>query len=262
METDIAAKDDRQFVTALARGLELLRAFASGEERLSNQELAERCGLPKSTVTRLSYTLTRLGYLVHVPESGRYRLGLQTLALGGTTLSRLDVREASHARLQQLADATQTMVALAIRDDLAMLYIDNCVSEQAILTLRLSLGSRMPLATSAVGRGYLAGATPEVRQMLVARLLALDPPGGDALQAMVAQAVADLAELGCVRSFGAWRREVNAIAVPMRLGASQPLMVVNAAAAASAVPAEVFLREVRPRLVDTVRAIEARYRAA
>lgn len=199
---------------------------------------------------------------MHVPESGRYRLGLQTLALGGTTLSRLDVREASHALLQQLADATHTMVALGIRDDLAMLYIDNCVSEQAIVTLRLSLGSRMPLATSAVGRGYLAGAAPEVRQLLVGRLLALDPAGGAALEAMVAQAVAELAELGCVCSFGAWRREVNAIAVPMRLGASQPLMVVNAAAAAYAVPADVFLREVRPRLVDTVRTIESRYRAA
>lgn len=249
-------------MTALARGLDLLRAFASGEERLGNQELAERCRLPKSTVTRLTYTLTKLGYLVHLPELGRYRLGLQTLALGGTTLSRLDVREASHALLQQLADATGTMVALGIRDDLAMLYIDNCVSEQAIVTLRLSAGSRMPLGSSAVGRGYLAGATPEQRQALLARLHALDPAGAAALDAVVAQAVADLAELGCVRSFGDWRREVNAIAVPMRLGANQPLMVVNAAAAAYAVPAEVFVREVRPRLVDTVRAIETRYRAA
>lgn len=248
-------------MTALARGLDLLRAFGSGEERLSNQELAERCRLPKSTVTRLTYTLTRLGYLVHVPELGRYRLGLQTLALGGTTLSRLDVREASHALLQQLADDTQTMVALGIRDDLAMLYIDNCVSEQAIITLRLSMGSRMPLAASAVGRGYLAGATPEVREMLLARLRALDPPGWPETERAVAQAVADLAELGCVRSFGEWRREVNAIAVPMRLDAGQPLMVVNAAAAAYALPAEVFLREVRPRLVAAVRAIEARYRA-
>ena len=256
------AKDDRHFVTALARGLDLLRAFASGEERLSNQELAERCRLPKSTVTRLTYTLTKLGYLVHMPELGRYRLGLQTLALGGTTLSRLGVREASHALLQQLADDTQTMVALGIRDDLAMLYIDNCVSEQAILTLRLSMGSRMPLASSAVGRGYLAGATPEVRQMLLARLQALDAQGGAEVERSTAQAVADLAQWGCVRSFGDWRREVNAIAVPMRLGASQPLMVVNAAAAAYAMPAEVFMAEVRPRLVDTVRAIEARYRAA
>lgn len=247
-------------MTALARGLDLLRAFASGEERLSNQELAERCRLPKSTVTRLTYTLTRLGYLVHLPERGRYRLGLQTLALGGTTLSRLDVRAASHALLQQLADATGTMVALGIRDELAMLYIDNCVSEQAIVTLRLSVGSRMPLASSAVGRGYLAGATPEQRQALLARLQALDPAGAAALDAVVAQAVQDLAALGCVRSFGDWRPEVNAIAVPMRLGASQPLMVVNAAAASYALPAEVFLREVRPRLVDTVRTIEARYR--
>jgi len=70
------AKEDRHFVTALARGLRLLQVFRSGEERLSNQELAERCSLPKSTVTRLTYTLTLLGFLHHHQDTGRYRLGM------------------------------------------------------------------------------------------------------------------------------------------------------------------------------------------
>ncbi len=78
-------REDRHFVTALARGLDVLRCFRSGEERLGNQELAERRKLPKSTVTRLTYTLTKLGYLHHVEESGRYRLGMATLMLGGTS---------------------------------------------------------------------------------------------------------------------------------------------------------------------------------
>src|SRR4030095_6610333 len=54
------AEGDRQFVTALARGLYLLRAFRSAEDRLSNQELAQLCSLPKSTVSRLTHTLTKL----------------------------------------------------------------------------------------------------------------------------------------------------------------------------------------------------------
>ena len=55
------AKQDRHFVTALARGLEVLTCFRSGDALLGNGELAERCQLPKSTVSRLAQTLARLG---------------------------------------------------------------------------------------------------------------------------------------------------------------------------------------------------------
>ncbi|WP_051676213.1 IclR family transcriptional regulator [Polaromonas glacialis] len=255
------AKEDRHFVTALARGLEVLHAFKSGEERLSNQELAQRCTLPKSTVTRLTYTLTKLEFLHHIPESRRYRLGLKTLALGGTTLSRLDVKEASNALLQQLANDTDCMVSLAIRDQLSMLYIDNCRSQSAILTLRLGIGSRLPLATTAIGRGYLAGAPAGARETLELRIQAVDPQAWPQVQQSIQQAVSDLQEHGCVRSFGDWRREVNAIAVPISLNPGLPLMVVNVAAAAQLISAETFMSEVRPRLIATVHSIETKYRA-
>ncbi|ARU03766.1 hypothetical protein CCO03_02870 [Comamonas serinivorans] len=255
------AKSDRHFVTALARGLSVLRAFRSGEERLSNRELAERTQLPKSTVTRLTYTLTQLGYLHAVTETGRYRLGLQTIALGGTTLTHLDVKAASTDLLQQLANDTGTMVALAIRDDLSMLYIENCRSEDAVLTLRLGIGSRLPLANSAAGRGYLAGAPEAARRKLEARLAALDPVGWRLHEVGLRQAEADLAAHGCVTSFGDWRPDVNGIAVPMRVSDNLPLMVVNAAAAAVVISPEQFMREVRPQLLATVQRIESRYQA-
>ena len=95
---------DRHFVTALARGLQLLRCFRSGEELLGNQPLANRCGLPKFTVTRLTYTLTRQGYLHHNTHTGhsghagRYRLGLAALGIGGATLARLEVQEKKAGR--------------------------------------------------------------------------------------------------------------------------------------------------------------------
>ena len=88
-----ADADDRRFVTALARGLEVLSCFRSGEKLLGNQDIAMRCGLPKSTVSRLTATLTALGYLLHVPQEGKYRLGTATLALGSAMLSGLDVRQ-------------------------------------------------------------------------------------------------------------------------------------------------------------------------
>jgi hypothetical protein len=121
-----APEDDRHFVTALARGLEVLSCFRSGEKLLGNQEIAQRCGLPKSTVSRLTRTLTMLGYLIHVPDAGKYRLGTATLALGSAMLTGLDVRQIARPLMQRLADFAQAEIALGTRDRHNMLYIEHC----------------------------------------------------------------------------------------------------------------------------------------
>ena len=54
---------DRQFVTALARGLEILRCFRPGEASLTNSEMTQQTGRPKRPSRPLTYALTRLGYL-------------------------------------------------------------------------------------------------------------------------------------------------------------------------------------------------------
>ena len=77
----IASSLDRQFVTALSRGLDILRAFRRGERMLFSRDLVARTGLPKATVSRLTYTLTQLGYLEPGPQSGQYALGAGVLAL-------------------------------------------------------------------------------------------------------------------------------------------------------------------------------------
>jgi DNA-binding IclR family transcriptional regulator len=248
-------REDRHFVTALARGLDVLRCFRSGEERLGNQELAERCRLPKSTVTRLTYTLTRLGYLHHVEESGRYRLGMATLMLGGTTLARLDVKEISRPLMQQLAIDTGTQVSLGLRDEMSMLYIEICRGH-SIVTLRLDIGARIPLATTAMGRAYLAAAPENVRQALEERIRALDPATWPRIEKGIRQACADYVQSGCVGSFGEWQKEINGIAVPFMPGGGLPLMVINAAGPAQSVSKETLLEQVRPKLIATVREIE------
>src|SRR6218665_4155176 len=73
---------DPRLVTALARGLELLRCFRPQDRWLAHQELARRTGLPQATVSRLSFTLVSLGYLRHRPVSGEYALSPPLLPLG------------------------------------------------------------------------------------------------------------------------------------------------------------------------------------
>ena len=56
-------RNDRRFVESLARGLAVLRCFAPADRELGNREIAIRTGLPPATVSRLTFTLTALGYL-------------------------------------------------------------------------------------------------------------------------------------------------------------------------------------------------------
>ncbi|WP_454721849.1 MULTISPECIES: IclR family transcriptional regulator [Cupriavidus] len=256
----IAEGSDRNFVEALARGLRILQAFHSSEERLSNLEIAHRCGLPKSTVTRLTYTLTTLGFLHHIADLGRYRIGLATLTLAHVAHARLDLRAASDAALQALADSTGTMISLGIRDDLSVLYIDCRRSQSTAVTLNLDVGSRLALGTTAVGRAHIAIMSAAERRTVMQRLQALGEAQWPAIEQGIARAFSELAELECVTSFGEWNKEINGIAVPLKLGSELPPVVINAAAPSRTLSAETFLADVRPRLIATARMIENRYR--
>lgn len=248
---------DRQFVTALARGLDVLRCFRSGEERLGNQQLAERCKLPRSTVTRLTYTLTKVGYLHQEQASGRYRLGMAALGIGGSTLARLEVKEKSQPLLQAVAESTGLQLALGVRDDLAMLYVDTCHGN-SILTLQLNVGSRIPIATTAMGRACLAGMDEISRRDILARIRALDPVRWPKIKTGVEQAVRELAEYGCCGSFGEWRSEVHGIGIPLNLGSALPDMVVTAAGPAMTRSRDSYMAEVRPLLISLVQDIKKR----
>ena len=89
------AATDRNFVVALSRGLEVLRAFRPNDGLLGNQEIAARTNLPKATVSRLTYTLTKLGYLTPVPRFEKYQLAPSALLLGYAALANLGVRHLS-----------------------------------------------------------------------------------------------------------------------------------------------------------------------
>ena len=255
-----AAPADRQFVTALARGLQLLRCFRSAEERLGNQQLAERCQLPKSTVTRLTHTLTATGYLQQDTASGRSRLGMAALGIGGSSLARLEITSRSRPLMQALAERSGLQIALGLRDDLAMLYLETCRSG-SILTLQLDVGSRIPLAVTAMGRACLAGMSAPARLEASARLRALDPGNWPAIERGILQAQADLAQHGCCCSFSDWKPEIHGIAVPLVLGHGLPGgnglpdMVVSAAGPALTRTRESYMAEVRPQLITLVQDI-------
>ena len=249
-------KADRHFVTALARGLEVLSCFRSGDKQLGNQDIAQRCKLPKSTISRLTYTLTKLGYLHHIDESGKYRLGAATLGLGSAMLARLDARQITRPLMQELADFSHGMVSLGMRNKLAMIYVENCRSESA-LTLSLDIGSRIPLTSTAMGRAYLAVVAEDERKELLERIRLRDEAAWPGIRSGIEKGLKQYRDIGCCCSFGEWQKDVNAIAVAFQPGGGLPAMAISCGGPAFKLEAKFLTDKVRPRLIEMVRRIEA-----
>lgn len=240
--------EDRHFVTALARGLEVLSCFRTGRRLLGNYELAQRCGLPKSTVSRLTMTLVRQGYLVQDAESGKFRLGDAMLALGSAAVAQADLGQAARPLMQALADESHGMVSLAIRNRTSMVYVEVCRSELA-LTASLTVGSRLPIVTSAIGRAYLAGASVDEREEVLSLVRQRKSELWEPAVSAIERALSDYRSLGCTTSFGHWQRGVNAIAAPVTTERGEVLGAINCGGPVSEMSQGYLLNVVRPRLL-------------
>ncbi|MBI1773732.1 MAG: IclR family transcriptional regulator [Proteobacteria bacterium] len=255
-DTAGATRRDRQFVEALARGLEILRAFAPNHALLGNQEIARYTGLPKPTVSRLTYTLTKLGYLTYSERLGKYQLGAPALALGYAVLSNLGIRQVARPHMQQLADYADASVALGSRDRLRLIYVEYCRSNSA-LTLRLDAGARIPIATTAMGRALLAALPEGERSWLMDHIQRHEGERWPAIRAGIEQAVEDLRRRGFTTSIGEWQADVNAVGVPLVPADGSPIVAFNCGAPAFQLSREQLEGDIGPRLVNLVRNVEA-----
>jgi DNA-binding IclR family transcriptional regulator len=249
-----AAQKDRQFVTALARGLDLLRCFGPGDRWLGNQELARRTGLPKPTVSRLAHTLTLLGYLRHSRTQEQYALGTAVLSLGYSMLAQLDVRRVARPLMQALAEHAGVSVNLGIRDRLGMIYLDTYRSASTF-TVQLEAGSRIPLASTSMGRAWLCGLADPARRELLELLRQDEGERWPQVKKGIDRALRDYREQGLCFSLGDWRKEVHAVAAPLVTDDGE-VLVFSASGAAFQVSREMLEQQVGPRLknlVDNVR---------
>jgi len=79
--------ENRDVIQVVSRAFDILRCFEGRSMRLGNREIADRCGLPRSTVSRLMLTLTRIGQLIYLPQEQKYALGPQAIALGAASFA-------------------------------------------------------------------------------------------------------------------------------------------------------------------------------
>jgi DNA-binding IclR family transcriptional regulator len=250
------------FVTALARGLDVLRCFTPERPELGGTEIARLTGLPQSTVWRLCYTLQQQGCLVPGAAPERLRVGPGVLLLGHAAATQVGLVESALPLMKALADEFQVSVSLGQRDRQVMVIVQRAEAA-GILRVNLHVGSSLPLLTSSLGRACLAAMNEEERRPLLSALKKATPAADwpDA-EAEVAQAVADLARHGCVFNLGKSHREINAIGVPVPTpGVNSPgagagrQLALTCGGARSLLSRELLLRKVAPRLIELAASI-------
>lgn len=165
--TQSKASEDRQFVTALGRGLMLLAAFEH-HDQLSHQQLCQMTKLPKATVTRLIYTLTTLKFL-RTTAQGQYQLGSSAVRLSATAWSRHDVVAFAEPLLRQFAIENEVSVNLATEIEGEMRYLACCRSPSR-LSVNLNVGSAVPIADTAIGRAFYAMSSPARQSVIITNL--------------------------------------------------------------------------------------------
>lgn len=245
---------DRRFVAALARGLEVLRCFTPRDHWLAHHELARRTGLAPATVSRLTFTLTQLGYLLHRPATGEYAISPAVLALGFSALSHFDLARIARPWMDDLAEATQSAVSLGVRHGTTMVYVAHCRST-ARLSLGLDVGTRLPLAETAMGRAWWCSASQPWRDRVAQLLAAEQPERWSSRQSRLRQMQDQMARRGYVTSEGEWESDIAAIGAGIDPGDGREPLALTVGGPATRLQGTLLHDTFGPLLVRTCAAI-------
>lgn len=158
-----------EFVESLARGLTVLTAFGEGRAELTLTAVAEATGLPRATARRALITLEHLGY---VATRGKdHQLTPQVLALGFAPLSRLTLAQIAEPHLTALVAQVHDSASLAVLAGDDIQYTAR-VATPRIMSVNITVGTRLPASATSMGRVLLAGLPADER---AARLARADP---------------------------------------------------------------------------------------
>ena len=167
LASDLAGEGD--VIQVVSRAFDVLRCFEGHEARLGNLEISNRCGLPRSTVSRLTHTLTRMGQLVYLPRDQKYRIGPSAVAMSTSMMKGLQLRNLIRLRLQDVAEQLPGTVGFVIPDRFHLVYLEFARAANA-LGLHESTGSRIAMASTAAGHAYTAALDADVGDALMAEM--------------------------------------------------------------------------------------------
>jgi IclR family pca regulon transcriptional regulator len=167
LETTRPAASERDFVTALARGLSVIRALSLPAPGMTISQVARATGLSRGTVRRSLITLERVGY-VHVCD-GRFTLTPHVLELGYAYLSSVQLPQLGQQHVEALAEEVQESTGVSVLDGDEIVAIGGVNTKKRPTTISVRVGGRLPAHITAAGRVLLAALPPADCEALLAR---------------------------------------------------------------------------------------------
>ena len=241
------ARQDPDFIEALARGLDVIRAFGTTGAPASLSDLAQAVRLTRPTTRRILITLTELGYVR--AEGGLNRLTPRVLELGLAYVSASDVWTLARPHLERLSASTHESCSIAELDGGDIVYVAR-VAVPKLVALSVGIGTRFPVAATSLGKVLLAH-LPDAERDAVLR----EPTRSGIVPARSPSRSELLDELAAVRERG-WAvtdqvlaAAVRSVAVPVRDADGRVTCAMNVNAHAMETSMEVLLTEHLPPLL-------------
>lgn len=146
---------DRNYVKSIAKGMNVLSFIVNSNRAVGITQIARALNLSIGTVQRVTNTLQKLGYLRKDENKQGYILGHKAWGLGLSIIKDIDIKQIAHPYLEELSREINETVNLAILDGTEIVYLDRIKTEQ-IININLSIGSRLPLYCTSMGKSLLA----------------------------------------------------------------------------------------------------------
>lgn len=150
---EIDALTDPSFMTSLARGLAVVKAFSDQRRAMTIAQLSHKTGIPRAAVRRCLYTLKQLGYADS--EANNFYLKPKILSLGYSYLSSTPLTISAQPTLNQVSRELNESCSLGVLEESEILCISRSQSSR-VMSVAINTGSRLPAYCSSMGRVMLS----------------------------------------------------------------------------------------------------------
>ncbi|MFF3562444.1 IclR family transcriptional regulator C-terminal domain-containing protein [Streptomyces sp. NPDC002574] len=245
------------FIEALARGLEVITAFAPHRPAMSLSEVATATGLARPTARRILLTLQELGYVRPASGGGGYALTPRVLELGVAYVRSMGLWDVARPHMEELSGRTGESCSVAQLDGPDIVYVAR-VAVPKIVTLAVQIGTRFPALQTSLGKVLLAALAPEEAGAVLAESSrsGLEPrwrPGPEERDAELRQVRAR----GWALTDEQLARGIRSVAVPLRDGTGRVVAALNVNTHAAETSVEHLLDHHLPLLLQAAGKISA-----
>jgi len=246
------------FVQSLDRGLAVIKAFSDAAPRLTLAEVARATGLSRAAARRFLLTLESLGY---VGTDGRqFYLRPRLLDLGYAYLSSLTVSEIAQCHLEELTQRVHESCSASVLDGQDIIYVARAAASR-IMTIRLSVGTRLPAYCTAMGRVLLAELpADEMDKYLSSAVLDARTPRTVTTPDDLRREVQKVARQGYCLVDQELEDGVRSVAVPIRDARRRAVAAINVSAHATRVSLATLRESFLPQLRECAATVEAELR--